>query len=564
MRGKSWLQCILVAGSLLTGGCLWSYIPSALAGPGPNNPPIVNTRNGMVQGLSVAGLNEFLGIPYAAPPVGALRWQPPQPAARYIGVLQATQFGSACPQVATPFGTPSLNENCLFLNVYTPSVSSPGKSGNARPGRPNPTDPRNGGKLPVMVFFHGGDFIVGAGSLYDPTSLVLNGNVIVVTVNYRLGVFGFLADPALSAEQPDHASGNYGLMDQQAALRWVQANIKRFGGNPRNVTVFGQSAGGASVISQLISPQAAGLFQRAIVESGSYNLMPQTLAQSEAFGTSFASSVGCTTNVAACLRNLTTAQLVAATVPSFGLTQLNTWGPNTGGAILPLSPAAAFSSGRFNRVPVINGTNGAEGSLFVALAYDLKGAPLTAAGYPGAVQSLVGPVAAPYTLKAYPLSAYPSPDQAFAAIFTDAGFACPAYITDTFLANYTSVYAYEFNDPNAQTLNLPPVSFPYGPTHTDELPYLFSAVGGITPALSPAQHSLSNYMVNAWTQFAAQGKTPGTRDQSWQPFSSAKDNIESLIPPTPQTETTFYANHKCALWIPLLGYTTQPRASPHN
>jgi para-nitrobenzyl esterase len=374
---KCWLR--IAASILVSAGFLLSSPPAQADhgqdgqdGQGSPNSNLggVTTQNGLVQGVATSALDEFLGIPYAAPPVGPLRWQPPQPAPAYTGVLQATQFGSSCPQVATPFGKPSVDENCLFLNVFTPA-------------RPH-------GKLPVMVYFHGGDFVVGEGSDYNPTSLVDNGNVIVVTVNYRLGVFGFLADPALSSEQPDHASGNYGLMDQQAALRWVQANIAAFGGNSGNVTIFGQSAGGDSVVSQLTSPTAAGLFQRAIVESGSYNLTPPTLAQSEAYGAAFAASVGCASNTASCLRNLTTAQLVAASAPSFGLAQLESLGPNIGGSILPLSPAAAFASGQFNRVPVINGTNGNEGSLFIALAFDLKGGPLSAAEYPTAVQALVG------------------------------------------------------------------------------------------------------------------------------------------------------------------------------
>ena len=473
--------------------------------------------------------------------MGALRWQPPQPASRFQGVFQATAFGSSCPQVATPFGKASVNEDCLFLNVFTPAT------------------PR--ANMPVMVYFHGGDFVVGEGSDYDPTSLVTEGNAIVVTINYRLGVFGFLADSALSAESPDHVSGNYGIMDQQAALRWVQANIRAFGGDPGNVTIFGQSAGGDSVISQLTSPAAAGLFQHAIVQSGAYDLAPATLAQGEAYGAAFAASAGCTDNTAACLRSLSTAQLVAASAPSFGLSQLESLGPVIGGPILPLTPAAAFSSGQFNHVPVINGTNGKEGSLFIALAFDLKGAPLSAAGYATAVQALVGAQATPYALQAYPLSSYGSPDQALAAIFTDAGFACPALITDTLLAKYVPVYAYEFNDTNAPTLQLPPVSFPYGPTHTDELPYLFNSVDGLAPNFTPGQRLLSGTMIELWTRFAAKGKiTPG-QGFSWQQFEASADNIALLVPPSPQTDTSFAARHQCGLWVPLLGYDI-PVAAP--
>ena len=236
-----------------------------------------------MQGKTAARPSEYLGIPYAAPPVGALRWQPPQPAAPWHGIREATSFAPHCAQPGSPFGVASTSENCLYLNVYTPAGA-------------------RGRNLPVMVWIHGGALVVGESDDYNPAALVQHG-VIVVTINYRLGVFGFLADSAL-AGRLGGPSGNYGLMDQQAALRWVQRNIGGFGGDARNVTVFGESAGGLSTLAQLVSPGARGLFQRAIVESGSYDLTQASLAEAEAAGAAFAATVGCASNTAACLRSL--------------------------------------------------------------------------------------------------------------------------------------------------------------------------------------------------------------------------------------------------------------------
>jgi para-nitrobenzyl esterase len=234
-------------GSLVAAAPAMSASPVARQTGGSG--PVVRTSDGAVRGLANGAVDEFLGIPYAAPPVGALRWRPPQPAARWFGVRDATQFGPHCPQLASPFGQASTSENCLFLNAVTPSWRPPRR------------------RTPVMVWIHGGALVTGESDDYLPTKLVQDG-VTVVTINYRLGALGFLAHPALADAKGQ--SGDYGLMDQQAALRWVQRNIAGFGGDPRNVTVFGESAGGLSTLSQLASPQARGLFEKAIVESGSY------------------------------------------------------------------------------------------------------------------------------------------------------------------------------------------------------------------------------------------------------------------------------------------------------
>ncbi len=258
-------------------------------GPKAKTPAIV-TESGPLKGVIVGNISEFLGIPYAAPPVGNLRWTPPQNFGKWNGLLDASTFGSQCTQGGGG------SEDCLFLNIYVPNFK---KNAN-----------KHGGAMPVMFWIHGGALTSGAGSDYDPTPLVEQG-VIVVTINYRLGYLGFFAQTALDSE--GHDAGNYGLMDQQFAMKWVQRNIGQFGGDPSNVTMFGESAGGHSVYCNLASPTATGLFAKAISESGSYLIFDDfiasivTLPVAESTGTtlvpagdSVASGFGCTT--AACLR----------------------------------------------------------------------------------------------------------------------------------------------------------------------------------------------------------------------------------------------------------------------
>ena len=215
-------------------------------------------------------MRQFLGVRYAEPVTLNQRWKPPLPVTPSFVTQDATQFGNHCPQSFSPFGNATLTEDCLFLNVYTPN-----KAGGQDFGRDD--------ELPVMVWIHGGALAVGESNEYDATKLVQRG-VVVVTINYRLGALGFLAHPALTGESPDRVSGNYGIEDQQAALKWVQRNIAAFGGNPEKVTVFGESAGGLSTFVNLVSPTANGLFHRAIVESGAYMPTEPTLAQAEAAG----------------------------------------------------------------------------------------------------------------------------------------------------------------------------------------------------------------------------------------------------------------------------------------
>ena len=236
---------------------------------------VVQIKDGPIRGYKSDGVDIFLGIPYAAPPIGPLRWMPPQAVDPWHKVLDALAFGNTCVQTNTlgTFAAPSNHEDCLYLNVFAPALGDDDNEGHHE----------GSVKRPVMVWIHGGGNFDGESNDYDARKLARDGGVVVATLNYRLNVFGFLAHPALDSE--GHAVANYGLMDQQFALRWVQGNIATFGGDPRNVTIFGESAGGFDVLANMVSPTAKGLFHRGIVESGAYSLTQGTLTQAEAAGT---------------------------------------------------------------------------------------------------------------------------------------------------------------------------------------------------------------------------------------------------------------------------------------
>jgi para-nitrobenzyl esterase len=485
---------------------------------------VVATTDGAVRGMTTGTAAEFLGIPYAAPPVGPLRWRPPQPAARWQGARDAMQFAPHCPQPATPFGAASTSEDCLYLNVFTPPRSNAGTS-----------------RRPVMVWIHGGALVTGESDDYGPAGLVQDG-AIVVTINYRLGALGFLAHPALS-DHPGGPSGNYGLMDQQAALRWVQNNIGAFGGDPRDVTIFGESAGGLSVLSQLASRGASGLFARAIVESGAYDLTQASLATAETAGEAFAAKAGCSSQTAACLRSLPVSTIL-------GNENAAGYQPDIDGLVLTQSLKTAFASGQFNRVPVINGSNHDEWRLFVALD-ELTGAPVTAANYQSMIATTLGvfPAAAAAIAAQYPLSAFPSPAVALGAVGTDAIFACPALTVDQLVSKYVPTHAYEFNDENAPERFLPPVSFPYGAAHASEIQYLFDLPTAVFPgALSAPQQQLAQTMKRYWTNFARRGFPFSLGTPRWPRYDNATALVQSLIPPRPQVETGFATEHDCAFW----------------
>jgi para-nitrobenzyl esterase len=497
---------------------------------GQSKTPAIVTTSGPLKGIVNGNITEFLGIPYAAPPVGDLRWTPPQPFGRWHGVLNASSFGNVCTQGGRGA------EDCLFLNIYVPNFKKNQTAG-----------------LPVMFWIHGGGLVSGAGSDYDPTPLVEQG-VIVVTINYRLGYLGFFAQSAIDAE--GHENGNYGLMDQQFAMQWVQNNIAQFGGDPGNVTIFGESAGGHSVYCNLASPTAAGLFANAIAESGSYVIFEQflqaivPLAEAETTdglvpsGATIADNVGCSSQTAACLRAVSNTAMVhneAGTVYAF-----------VDGTLLTETPFAAFADGNFNRVPVIAGTNHDEWRIFVAEQYDLSGNPiLTELEYDNAVIALWGPLLGPIIEIVYPYASFPSGGVALGASGTDGIFACGARNADELLSQFTTTFAYEFDDENAPPpqSQIPGLTFPLGAFHGAELQYLFNI--GFFFELDASQQQLAQAMVSYWTTFAKTGDPNSPSTPTWSPYSPVTDQFQSLIPPTPVVEPSgsFSNDHLCdAFW----------------
>ena len=488
--------------------------------------PVVRTVYGPVEGTLTPGVAEFLGVRYAAPPTGNLRWTPPQPPTRWFLPMNATQFGNACPQVDSPFPAVPTAEDCLFLNVYVPIRN-----------RTNLFK-----QFPVMVWIHGGSLYSGASNYYDPTPLVKQGNVIVVSINYRLGFLGFLAHPALSAETAYGGSGNYGLMDQQFAMSWVKRNIAAFGGNPRNVTVFGESA---SVLAHMASPTAAGLFNRAIAETGVNNLglTFNSRPSAEAIGTAFANDVGCQT--ADCLRSMDLQNLLDQSEEFF---PDEAFVPDVDSNVLTQAPDIAFQSGQFNRVPVINGTNHDEYRYFVSVFEPLEEA---AGGYQNFLSDLYGPLFGDFFAAYYPLADYQNQFLlAYATLVTDGFYSCSALVTDQALSQYVRTYAYEFADENAPPI-FPTNSFPQGAMYLTEAQYLFdvSALGEPTVPFTASQQLLSNTMIHYWTDFATSGDPNQAGLSVWPSFSGtpAEENFLSLVPPSPvvESESAFSTDHQC-------------------
>ena len=499
-------------------------------GTPPDSAARVATSQGPVVGVEESRQLSFKGIPYAAAPTGDRRFAPPAPAPQRDSVLRADSFGSACPQGGGTFGESSETEDCLFLNVYTP---------------------KSGDDHPVMVWIHGGAFVTGSGGAsYNPVRLVEQGTV-VVTINYRLGVLGFLAHPQLSAASTDNGSGDYGLLDQQAALQWVQDNIANFGGDPDNVTIFGESAGGHSVLSQIASPSAEGLFDRAIVQSGAYAANQISLAQAEALGTQIADALGC--DSIDCLRDKPVADIIAAQ-QSFSFI------PNTRPAVLPNSIAAAIESGQFNQVPIVIGTNRDEGQLFVAIDELTRGSALEESEYRGEVAALLGVAEDAQRVDEvtaeYPVADYADTAHALAAVYTDYRFACDSLAQTRELAPTVNTYAYEFADRGAPSLLPPSPSFQdYGAAHAYEIVYVLNTEqimrerGG-----TDAQIALSNAMIHYWTQFARTGDpNPADGTQPFWPGFTTADDTEflELVAPTPQSlaSDAFSARHHCDFWL---------------
>jgi para-nitrobenzyl esterase len=491
------------------------------------------TQSGPVKGITISAVAEFRGIPYAAPPVGKLRWLAPEKPTAWTGTRNASAYGPACEQQLTAY---PVSEDCLTLNIFAPANATAAS------------------KLPVMVWIHGGAFTSGSGRDFDGSALVRTGNVIVVTINYRLGYFGFLAHPALSAINPSKVSGNYGLLDQQASFAWVRRNIAAFGGNPKHITIFGESAGGQSVIDQLISP-GAGPLSAAIAESGAYITNLPTLAQEETAGQATAKTLGCPGPGAACLYKLSASALNVLNP----LTSLSSVSPNIDKVTIPMGPAQAFAAGKFQHIPVINGSNHDEYRLFVGLTRWSTHAPAsTAQQYVSKVKGQFGPLAAKVLIQ-YPLKDFSQPDYAYAAAITDVAFACNAHLLSAQMARYTTVYEYELRDPNAPTASGPVVAgFSYGSAHSSDLSYLFPAYNVTAfhpagpPPLTTAQQALRTKIQRFWTNLARGGNPVGPSTGAWNAVSKTSQPIKGLYPAADPSKDAFLADHRCPFWKPLL------------
>ncbi|HMH64932.1 MAG TPA: carboxylesterase family protein [Rhizomicrobium sp.] len=511
--------------------------------------PVATTR-GTVEGVSKNGVTRFLGIPYAAPPVGSLRWMPPQPAAKWSGVRQASKFGPTCAQVTTlgPFaGPPNSNEDCLYLNVFTSDVKA---------------------KRPVLVWIHGGGYFDGASNDYDAAKLVTRGKLVVVTFNYRLNLFGFLAHPAVDGE--GHAFGNYGIMDMQAVLGWVKHNAAAFGGDPGNVTVGGQSAGAGASTALVVSPGSKGLIHRAIFQSGGYTPFASRQTAEER-GKKFATAAGCTTgDVAKCLRALPAAKIQAlagtasATSPLVG-------GPLLDGTVIPRQLIDAFQSGRINQVPMMMGTTRDEGNFNAGITQYFKPGrtALDENDYKGYLQRTYGGNAGPGgSPPAYPKNTidtvraqYPlknSAQMAWDTAHSDA-MACRGQYTAPAIASHAPIYMYLFNDRTAQTYFPKMPGFQPLAYHTSDIPYVFTGYhggpDGAPITLTPAQAKLSDQLVDAWANFARSGNPNGTGDAPWPRWK--KDGPAYLIQDAnwaAVTNAEFAAAHNCAFWQSVLLY----------
>jgi para-nitrobenzyl esterase len=499
---------------------------AAGAAASPDTSPRVELGAGTLEGklakVDGVSVREFQGIPYAAPPVGALRWRPPQPAPIWEGVRAAQHFGPRCMQLPLfgdmVFRSRGMNEDCLYLNVWTPAR-------------------RADEKLPVLVYFYGGGFEGGDGSenRYDGASLAARG-IITVTVNYRLGVFGFLALPGLAAESPQHAAGNYGLLDQNAALRWVKANIDRFGGDPAQVAIGGESAGSISVTAHMASPLSRDLIARAIGESGALiaPIAALPLKEAQAQGVAFMKEVGAGSLGA--LRAMPAEALLKASASKTVSAM-----PDIDGYFLTEQPAATFARGAQAHVPLLLGTNSQEGS-YTAI---LQKAEPTPANYRAALKRLFGKQA-DQALALYPGD---NPDEVKRSATALAGDMFIGHSTWRWMdlhrrTGQSPVYFYEYTHPRPAKRHPAPGDVPdTGAVHSGEIEY---ALGNLSSnpvyAWTPADRAVSWTMKGYVLHFVMMGDPNGLGLPNWPPVKvSGSDVLRQVIDVRTHTEVDHHA-----------------------
>lgn len=485
-----WIAAVAVAGVVT---------PAARA----QSAPVVQVRQGKVRGAWSKDheVRKFLGIPYAEPPVGDLRWRPPVPAKGWVGIREATAFGAHCmqPHIYSDmrFRDPGESENCLTLNVWAPKV---------KPGQ----------KLPVMVWIYGGGFLAGTTSepRQDGTQLAHKG-VIVVSMNYRLGIFGYFAGSGLAAESAHDAAGNYGLMDQQTAIRWVDDNIAKFGGNPAEVTIFGESAGSMSVSTQIAAPGSKGLFVRAIGESGGAfgNLAYPPLREAEQASDAFALRAFGTDDIAK-LRAIPAEVLQEAEMNrAYGPAQFS---PDVDGYFLPESPAEIYAQGEQAHVPVLGGSNRDEGTAQIVFKKPLP----TLASMQAFAKNEFGSGAGQF-LQAYSAS---SDAQALRAMEDYSGDAFIAYSTWAWQnaqvkTSGEPVYRYYFALPSPGDPHHPAAM---GAFHSDDIEYVFGTLDSRLGAQwRPEDYKLSGEMMDYWSNFAKTGNPNGAGLPEWPKWDAA-------------------------------------------
>jgi para-nitrobenzyl esterase len=520
--------------------------PAAAAQAGP--PSVILSATTIV-GRWQGPIATYLGVPYAAPPINELRFRSPQPVSARPHVLLADKTPNACPQSTSAGASIEMSEDCLRLNIFAPRGHS---------SRPRP----------VIVWIHGGGFTEGSISApqYDGSHLAERSDAVVVSVNYRLGVLGFLGHPALDAESPYHTSGNYGFQDQQEALRWIKANIRAFDGDPSDVTIVGQSAGGFAVINHLVAPGSRGLFHRAILTSTTAAAPGPvtTLKQNEQQAITVVRQVGCedAADVAACIRHVPVSKLLSF---SFLIPTAAAFVPMIvqDGVFIPVEPLRAISSGRFNQVPVIVGTTEHDLDLLVSGIEGGLGRRIASVEYEKQLGDWFGRYA-PEVRARYPLGEASSAAQALSAAFTDGLEFYSMEVLRRALEKYVDVYAFEFTQsPAVQAFPLDPVSelSDTAAHHGSELPYVFgvdragNALGG--------QHSVLSQMVMSY--YAAMARTGNPNAQlrapavQWPRYNGSHRTL--ALQAIPYVSTTAQASHRFEFWnaFPVTFPSLQPR-----
>ena len=476
----------------------------------------VRTEAGSVEGLTSADgkVQIFKGIPYAAPPVGALRWKEPQPVPSWQGVRKATEFGAQCMQARVfddmIFRDAGPSEDCLYLNVWTPKTSP-------------------SAKLPVMVWIYGGGFQAGATSepRQDGEHLAHKG-VVIVSMNYRLGIFGFFSHPELSKESPHHASGNYGLLDQAAALQWVRNNIGAFGGDSENVTIFGESAGSFSVSALMTSPTSKTLIHRAIGESGAFfgrTLNTKPLADSEQDGAKFGGTIGADSLEK--LRAMNAKDLLDAAMKDRNAFR---FGPNIDGYFFPESPAATYAKGNQAHVSLLAGWNRDEGNYHMIFSAD----PVTSENYSRALDKQFGSNA-PEVLRAFPGASEEqlktSADLLATANFI--GYGTWKWIDMQSKLGGVSVYRYEFDQPLPADPAAPASPDRPRVNHASEIEFVFGALDSKKLPWRPEDYELSEQMGSYWTNFAKTGDPNGAGLPQWPQYGAKGDYEVMHLAPKP-------------------------------